>query len=169
MKPFDISEIHQLRAAQGWLELGNPAEALLELDNISSEAKDHLAVLELEFEIFVAQGAWDACRDIAEVITNQDPETAGGWLHLAFATRRATGGNEQAAYDVLHSVAEKFPAESTIPYNLACYTCQLGRLAEARKWLKRAFAAGNVTQLKLMALDDRDLQPLWKGIPLMEP
>ena len=146
-----------MRAAQGWLELGNPAEALLELDNISSEAKDHLAVLELEFEIFVAQGAWDACRDIAEVITNQDKDAEKRFQQI------------QAAYDVLHSVAEKFPAESTIPYNLACYTCQLGRLAEARKWLKRAFAAGNVTQLKLMALDDRDLQPLWKGIPLMEP
>ncbi len=169
MKPLDVPDIHHLRAAEGWLELGDGGEALRELENISPDEKNHPAVLELRFEILAKKGDWDVCRDIAEVIAKHLPDIAAGWLHLAYATRRATGGSVQAAFDILQPMAEKFPEEPTIPYNLACYVCQLGRLAEARKWLKRAFAAGNITQLKLMALDDRDLQPLWKEIPLIEP
>ena len=169
MNPLDVPDIHHLRAAEGWFELGDSGEALHELESVSSGEKNHPAVLELRFEIFAKKGEWDLCRDIAEAITKCVPNSAAGWLHLAYATRRATGGGEQAAFDILHSVAEKFPEEPTIPYNLACYVCQLGRLADARRWLKRAFVVGNVTQLKLMALGDRDLQALWEEIPVMEP
>lgn len=169
MKPLEISDVHQLRAAQGWLELGNAAEALREVAGVSEGAKDHPAVLEIRFEIFAKQNHWDAARDVAEAITAQIPDIADGWLHLAYAARRCTGGSEQAAYEILLPKAEKFPDEATIPYNLACYTCQLGRLDEARKWLKRAFTIGNITQLKLMALADQDLKPLWKEIPPIEP
>jgi len=55
----------------------------------------------------------------------------------------------------------QFPNEPTIPYNLACYTCQLGRRAEAEGWLARAFALGNSKEIKLQAMDDPDLAPLW--------
>jgi len=168
VKPLDIPDIHRLRAAEGWLELGNEAEALRELENISRTEQEHPVVLEMRFQIFAKKGEWDACRDIAGMITQQLPNFAGGWLHLAYATRRATGGGEQAAFDILQPASEKFPEEPTIPYNLACYVCQLGNLAEARTWLKRAFAVGNKKEMKLMALNDADLKPLWEEIPKME-
>jgi len=168
VKPLDIPDIHHLRAAEGWLELGDAAEALQELENISPGEKEHPVVLELRFQILAKKNDWDACRDIAGMITQQLPDFAGGWLHLAYATRRATGGGEQAAFEILQPVSAKFPEEPTIPYNLACYVCQLGNLAEARQWLKRAFAIGGKKQMKLMALNDADLKPLWKEIPQME-
>ena len=169
MKPLDPSNIHCLRAAEGWFELGNDAEALRELDSILPAERNHPAVLEVRFQILANKREWDSCREIAETITQQLPDYAGGWLHLAYATRRATGGSEQAAFEVLNPVAEKFPKEPTIPYNLACYVCQMGRLAEARSWLKRALAIGGVKQMRLMALNDADLKPLWEEIPSMEP
>jgi predicted Zn-dependent protease len=169
VKPLDAPDIHRLRAAEGWLELGAGEEALRELDEVSPQEKDHPAVLELRFQIFAKKAEWDVCRDIADAITKVIPTSAGGWLHLAYATRRATGGSVQAAFDILHPMAERFPDEPTIPYNLSCYACQLGRLADARHWLKRAFAVGNVKPLKMMALDDRDLEALWEEIPQMEP
>ncbi len=46
-------------------------------------------------------------------------------------------------------------------YNLASYECKLGRLPEAKAWLEKAFQAGDSRVLKLMALDDPDLEPLW--------
>jgi len=168
VKPLDLSDIHRLRAAEGWLELGDEAEALRELEDISPAEKNHPAVLELRFQILAKKREWDACRDIAGMITQQLPNFAGGWLHLAYATRRATGGSEQAAFDILQPVSGKFPEEPTIPYNLACYVCQLGNLSEARQWLKRAFALGDTQQIKLMALNDADLKPLWEEIPRME-
>jgi predicted Zn-dependent protease len=169
VKPLDPPDIHHLRAAEGWFELGSEAEAMHELDNISPAEKNHPLVLDLRFQILAKKKEWDACRDIAEKITKELPDFAGGWLHLAYATRRATGGSEQAAFDVLEPAAEKFTDEPTIPYNLACYVCQLGKLAEAREWLKRAFAIGDMKQIKLMALHDADLKPLWEEIPKMEP
>lgn len=168
MKPLDSSDIHRLRAAEGWFELGDEAEALRELEDISPAEKKHPAVLELRFQILAKKREWDTCRDIAGMMTKQLPNFAGGWLNLAYATRRATGGSEQAAFDILQPASERFPEEPTIPYNLACYVCQLGNLSEARKWLKRALAIGDKKQIKLMALNDADLKPLWEEIPKME-
>ncbi len=68
------------------------------------------------------------------------------------------------ARDNLLRVVEKFPMSPTIRYNLACYECQLGRLEHAKKWLEEAFRLGDPKKLKLMALDDPDLEPLWKNI-----
>jgi predicted Zn-dependent protease len=168
VKPLDIPDIHHLRAAEGWLELGDDAEALHELEDISPAEKNHPVVLEVRFQILARKKEWDTCREIAGMITQQLPNFAGGWLHLAYATRRATGGSEQAAFDILQPVSEKFPDEPTIPYNLACYVCQLGNLSEARQWLRRAFAVGGEKEMKLMALHDADLKPLWEEIPKME-
>ena len=59
---------------------------------------------------------------------------------------------------------ESFPISATIRYNLACYECQLGRLEQGKFWLEKAFAIGDATKLKLMALADADLEPLWRNI-----
>lgn len=61
-------------------------------------------------------------------------------------------------------MVENFPDDPTIRYNLACYECQLGRLEQAKSWLKTAFKLGGAKQFKLMALEDPDLEPLWKDI-----
>ena len=49
-----------------------------------------------------------------------------------------------------------------MPYNLACYECQLGRLEQAKHRLEKAFKLGEGEGMRLAALDDPDLQPLWK-------
>jgi hypothetical protein len=71
-----------------------------------------------------------------------------------------------AAFMTLLPVADEFPAEPMIPFSLSCYTCQLGRLNDARAWLQRAFAVASLTgakkRFKHMALEEPDLQPLWQ-------
>jgi hypothetical protein len=49
-------------------------------------------------------------------------------------------------------------------YNLACYECKLGRLEQAKSWLEKAFELGDPKKIKLMALEDPDLEPLWREI-----
>ena len=49
-------------------------------------------------------------------------------------------------------------------YNLACHECRLGRLEQAKHWLQKAFEVGDPQRIKLMALDDPDLKPLWRDI-----
>ena len=49
--------------------------------------------------------------------------------------------NPPLGYDAppaLRPAFEKFPKVSVIPYNLACYACQMNKLDEARVWLRRA-------------------------------
>jgi len=57
-------------------------------------------------------------------------------------------------------VVDKFPDQYIIRYNLACYACQLGNLKEARDWLKKAIDMADTKEVKLMALNDPDLEPL---------
>ena len=50
-----------------------------------------------------------------------------------------------------------------IQYNLACYCAQLGQLDAAKEYLEKSYELGDTKQIKLMALDDDDLKPLWEG------
>jgi len=59
--------------------------------------------------------------------------------------------------------SERFPKPWLVPYDLACYKAQLGRIEEAEKWFKPAMAL-NEKEGKLIAIDDPDLEPLWKGM-----
>jgi predicted Zn-dependent protease len=166
VKPLETDVIHCLRAAEGWLELGSAKEAAAELENLGSDLQEHPAVLEMRWQISVKELRWDAAKEVAQAIVAQLPEKAAGWLHLSYATRRAAGGSVAAAWDVLFPVATKFPDVPLIPYNLACYACQLGQMELAREWLRKALVI-NAARYRLMALQDSDLKPLWSEIAEM--
>ena len=61
---------------------------------------------------------------------------------------------------VLNEAAKLFPTEWSIHYNLACYCAQLDA---AQEHLHKSYEFGDAKQIKLMALDDEDLKPLWEG------
>lgn len=164
VQPVEPPDSHHLRAALGWLELGNAVEAEAELDKIAPALQKHPAVLAVRFEIHSKTANWDAAVQIAGTQVNLTPEDPGAWISLAYATRRKSGGGIPQARDILARAHSKFPDQGLIPYNLACYDCQLGRLNEAWQWLQKAFALGDLKQIKKMALADPDLQSLWKKI-----
>ena len=87
-----------------------------------------------------------------------------GWLHQAYALRRVPDGGVQRAWDALLPAAARFPKEAIIPFNLACYACQTGKLDAARDWLRRAVAISDKEAIKAMALGDSDLEPLWEEL-----
>ena len=164
MKPIDVPDLHHLNAALGWLELGNQVEAHAELDSIAPVLRSHPAVLELRWQIYAKEKKWDACVGIAAELVATNPEDHGNWLNHAYALRRATFGGLAPAEKVLLEARQKFPREWMIPYNLACYACQLGRLEDARNWLAMAFNVGDPKKIKAMALEDPDLDPMWPEI-----
>ena len=49
-----------------------------------------------------------------------------------------------------------------IPFNLACYDCRLGNLEAAKAFLEHALKLE--PEMKLAALEDEDLWPLWDSI-----
>jgi hypothetical protein len=68
----------------------------------------------------------------------------------------------------LLAALKRFPAVPTVPYNLACYACQLGDLKTAWRWLERAAALLGREELKRMARVDPDLAPMREQIEAME-
>ena len=164
MPLLEPPDTHYLSAAIGWLELGNPAEAKADLEKVSSACQRHPDVLEVRWLLCAEQGDWPAALTAARAILQVAPDRAAGWLHQAYALRRVSDGGVERAWDALLPAFEKFPKEPVIAYNLACYGCQMNRLAEARTWLKRALKIGSKEKIKAMALGDSDLEPLWEEI-----
>ena len=144
--------------------MGNLEEAKGELAKVAAAAQNHPDVLEVRWLIHAQEKNWDRGLAVAEKLFELAPERSSGWLHRAYALRRVKGGGLQAAWDALLPAFEKFPKEPTIPYNLACYACQLRRLDEARQWLERAVKIAGKEKIKFMALNDDDLEPLWQEI-----
>jgi tetratricopeptide (TPR) repeat protein len=99
--------------------------------------------------------------DIAAAIIKLDPNRPDAWIHRSFALHELD--RTQEAFDQLLPVADRFSQAWLIPYNLACYCAQLGRLAESENWLKKAMAIDEQT-VKRAAIDDPDLKPLWDSM-----
>lgn len=161
MEPPDS---HHFSAAVGWLELGNHAEARVELGKLGVDQFKNPDVLEVSWLIDAGAGDWISALVTARRLVEVDPARSTAWLHQAYAIRRVPEGGLQAAWDALLPAADRFPNEPTIAYNLACYACQMERADEAREWMQRAISVGNKTKLKTMALADSDLKPLWNEI-----
>ena len=164
MQALEPADLHRLNAALGWLGLDAPGDARAELDAIASAQQSHPAVLEARWLLCAHEENWDDALLAAELELNAGPEDSSGWLHRAYALRRVDGGGLAAAWNALRPAAEKFPTEPVIAYNLACYACQLNRLADARTWLQCAVKSGGKDEIKKMALADEDLKPLWEEI-----
>jgi tetratricopeptide (TPR) repeat protein len=150
-----------LKAAEGWIELGNHVEAHHELENITPQLRAHPHVLLLRVRIYQAAKNWNHAEQFAHVLTEIAPELSFGWIHKAYAFHELKRTTE--AWDLLLPIADKFP-DWLIRYNLACYACQLGLLKEALQWLEKALNMAESKEVKLMTLEDPDLQPLWMDI-----
>jgi tetratricopeptide (TPR) repeat protein len=161
-------DLHLVRAAAGWLELHLPAEAEAELAQVSPQLQEHPAVLDTYWQLHAARCQWNLAHQCGERLVAAAPQLVSGWIHRAYAARRMAGGGLASAWDALLPAAELFPDESLIPYNLACYACQLGQLPLARQWLQRALAIATRLQhhaaLLQMAAQDADLAPLHEEV-----
>ncbi len=118
--------------------------------------------MEVRWQIYAKARKWDAALDIASALIQLAPEHPLGWVHRSFCLHELNRSAE--ARDNLLRVVDKFPEDPIMRYNLACYECQLGRIEQAKHWLEKAFEIGDPRKLKLMALDDPDLEPLWRSI-----
>ena len=146
----------RLSHVQGYLGLGMVAEAAAEFEHLSSTERDTTPALALRIAILQEQQDWPALRDASIELVRRVPEQAGGWITWAYAVRRAE--SILAAEEVLRIAETKHPAEPTIQFNLGCYACQLGDLAEARRRVDHAIALDK--SFRELAGTDPDLAAL---------
>lgn len=158
MHPLDYPDRHFVRAAEGWLELGDSAEAARELRLVSREGAGHPDVLELHWRLHALKGQWDDALSVAEEVTTAAPDRASGWIHRSYCLHELKRTRE--AWDLLLDKVRVFPKESIIPYNLACYACQMGEFTAAKEWLRKAAKLRSRDEIRSMALGDPDLDAI---------
>lgn len=128
----------RLSHAQGYLQLGMVDEAAAELRLIPADERDATEVLVLRAAVLQEQGRWRALRLAAAELVRRQPAEPAGWVTWAFATRRSRSIIE--AEQILLEAEMRHPKEATIQFNLGCYACLRGDLAEARRRVRRAIA-----------------------------
>ncbi len=162
MNPLEPPDSYHLSAAEGWLALGSASEALVELEKIITTSQNHSDVLFIRWHAFASLKNWKACVDVGRRLIEAAPDQVSSWQNYAnslFYEKRY-----QEAFDVLFPAVQKFPAEWSIPYNLACYQCQLGKLEDALFWFRMALTLGEADVVKKHGLKDPDLNVLWSAI-----
>ena len=162
MEPLTPPDSHFLAAAQGWLELGNPAEACEELKQIAPALQNQPEVLAIRWQIYARDRNWERCVTVASALVDNAPKLAWGWVHRSYALHEL--GRTRDAFDALMSGVAKFPKDWLMHYNLACYCCRLGETTRAQRFLEAACKLGDARQIKDMARKDADLRDLWERI-----
>jgi len=91
-----VEDQRHLRAAEGWLMLGNHLEADAELESITPRLRGHPDVLSVRWHIYAAAKKWEACVDLAEAVVRLAPDMADAWIHRSFALHELKRTQESA-------------------------------------------------------------------------
>ena len=158
--PPEQTNQQRLRAALGYVELGMFEEANLKIEEIDPLLRHAPEVLALRLVIYRRLGKWDLMEVVARKLVECNPRNPRHFCDLAYATRQAQ--SLYAASRVLSHAAELHPNSAVIQLNLAYYQAQLGNLVHAAAHLTKATALNK--RYGLLAVDDRDLELLWKGL-----
>lgn len=159
-----------LSTAYGWIDLKLKDEAVKELENIPAHLRSHPEVVAVWWEINCEQAGWPEYLKYGAALLAANPDDPMGFILLAESARLRSEDNIKDAYEILRPVADRFPDAITIPFNLACYACRLGRLEESREWLRKAFQTARATvefdgYYQGLAIEETDLKPLWLELP----
>jgi tetratricopeptide (TPR) repeat protein len=158
MTALEPPDSYHFSAAEGWLVLGSYPDALDELGRISQGLQERPDILLLRWHVHAKMKDWKACAEVGQRLVAASPDEISSWQNYAnslFYEKRY-----QEAFDALFPAIEKFPKEWSVPYNLACYQCQMGKLEEAMTWFKMARSLGDSGEVQQQALRDPDLAPL---------
>ena len=127
-----------------------------------------LESIEEDFQISKNRNNWKTCVLLGQKGIDLHEENPWGWIKRAFAMH-CLSKTESALWGLKHRAVKLFPSNTTINYNLACYSSCLGDTKEAKNWLKAAFKFarkdGSFNRYNQMALEDSDLSAIRAAIP----
>jgi tetratricopeptide (TPR) repeat protein len=146
-----------LQAADGYLYLGMPEEALEELGLVPTEEQQHSAVLLARVRVLLHLKDWQTAESLSGLGTQRHPDEEEFTVQRAFALHQLHRGEQ--AVEVLLSAPEWIRRTGILHYNLACYEARLGDLSTARQCIRAAIQLN--AAMKKNARLDPDLQSLW--------
>jgi len=150
----NISTRRRVEYARGYLELNLFAQAAAELDAIPEEEGEELDVACARVDLHMETKEWERVVSGARVVCARKPASERAWIAWAYALRELQRIEE--AKDVLLQAERLHPKCGVLHYNLACYFCLLGDVAEAER---RLTIAGELDDAWIQsALEDPDLR-----------
>ncbi|MEO1856088.1 MAG: hypothetical protein ABGY95_01815 [Rubritalea sp.] len=149
-----MNEKRCLSAAEGYLQLEMPAEALLEIAQLPASVRQGVHSSELELAAHMMQKHWSRGVDVARLLCKIKPTKRAYFLHAAYCMHET--GDTLAAKSFLMSGPKSLVKDALFHYNMACYSAVLGDKDEASRYLAPAFELD--PKLKITALNDDDLK-----------
>ena len=151
-------EIHRaLNAADGYLFLGLPQEALEELDGVNVEPPEDPAMLLARIRVLLHLRDWTRAEALSARGLEAHPEEEEFTVQRAFALHQLEKGEE--ASQVLLAAPEWIRKTGILHYNLGCYEARLGDLNIAKRCIDAAIQINGA--MKKNAKTDPDLAALW--------
>lgn len=146
-----------LRAADGYLFLGMPKEALEELDAIAREDQPEPTVMLARTRVLLHLRRWREAETLSLEGAQLHPIEEEFTVQRAFALHQLRQGEQ--AIKVLLAAPEWIRRTGILHYNLACYEARLGDLQTAQQCINAAIEIN--AAMKKNAKADPDLQALW--------
>lgn len=128
-------DLHHVNAAIGWLELGAPAEAAVELEHVTFKTLAQHDVMLLRWKACARLENWPIALYLARTLVRISPEKPASWLCLAFSLVNVHG-----AFDAWHELLEaarKHPRISSVPIFLSRLCGQISDRQKSALWLNR--------------------------------
>jgi predicted Zn-dependent protease len=157
---LSIEDQKTLTAAQGYMELNMPREALAELTRLTPEGTGSPPGLEMRIVVLLKLHRWKPAATTARKLCRILPDQPAGFVHLAFCLHEL--GETVRARDVLRKAPPNVRRDATCCYNLACYEAVLGELDAARLHLAQSISIDK--RFRDFARNDSDLAPLHKEL-----
>lgn len=161
---MDTLLVRNLRAAEGYLELGMPGEALREIEELPADLQNELPAVLARMEVYQRQKRWADGSELGRAALKRFPEYGSLYLLTSYSVRRHEG--LEHARSVLVSGEPFLGSEALFHYNMGCYECQLSDLAGAKARLTTAFTLE--PRYIEVGLNDSDLTELREWIAAAE-
>jgi len=157
--PFNASLMsveRTLLAAQGYMELDMPDEALRELNSLPAEAQAGEDALQMRLFLHMRAKEWLPSLAVCEQLRHTSPDCSSGYIHGAFCLHEL--GRTSEAKELLLQAPALLQEEPTFHYNLGCYNAILGNIEDAQRHLSKSFQMDK--KFREIAMVDPDLQSI---------
>lgn len=162
--PSQSADLRRLTAAEGYIELGMYEDANAELEEIDPSCPAVSRVLTLRLCIFAGLDEWELLEAMANKLAERNPDDIQWAIWRAYAAAR--GESIEGAKKILIRALRMHPNDPRLHYILSCYESRLHHFNTARRHLARAIQLD--ARLKLVALTDEELEPLWSVIEQLD-
>jgi predicted Zn-dependent protease len=150
----------KLLAAQGYIELEMPDEAMRELNSLPAEEQATQEVMQVKLFIVMRGRRWREALEICDQLCAADPQQTTGFIHGAFCLHEL--GRTREAKELLLKGPAALLSEATYYYNMGCYDAVLGNVEDAQHALEISFRMDD--KFREIAKYDPDLKDVLSAL-----